>query len=42
VLTEKIIGIDEAKKPSAPASRRVTGRRGRKRATASTRSKKRV
>src|SRR5213082_587789 len=42
VVREKIIGIDEAKTPSAPAARRVTGRRGRKRATAAARSKKRA
>jgi len=43
VLREKIIGIAEANAPAKkPAARRVTGRRGRKRATAATRSKKRA
>ncbi len=42
VLQEKIIGIEEAKAPERPKARRVTGRRGRKRATAAARSKKRA
>jgi large subunit ribosomal protein L29 len=43
VLREKIIGIAEAKSPAmVPAARRVTGRRGRKRATSVSRSKKRA
>ena len=41
VLRAKVIGIDEAATPSVPAARRVTGRRGRKRATAAARPKKR-
>jgi large subunit ribosomal protein L29 len=42
VLREKIIGIAEAKGPAMTPARRVTGRRGRKRATAVSRSKKRA
>jgi large subunit ribosomal protein L29 len=43
ILGEKIIGIAEANAPAKkPAARRVTGRRGRKRATAASRSKKRA
>jgi large subunit ribosomal protein L29 len=43
ILKEKIIGIAEAKAPAKqPAARRVTGRRGRKSATAVSRSKKRA
>ena len=43
ILQEKIIGIAEANAPAKkPAARRVTGRRGRKRATAASRSKKRA
>jgi len=39
VLREKIIGIAEAKEPTRVKARRVTGRRGRKGATASNRAK---
>ena len=43
ILREKIIGIAEANAPAKkPAARRVTGRRGRKRATVASRSKKRA
>ena len=43
ILREKIIGIAEANAPAKkPAARRVTGRRGRKRATSASRSKKRA
>ena len=43
ILREKIIGIVEANAPvKKQAARRVTGRRGRKRATAVHRSKKRA
>src|SRR3982750_1904180 len=43
ILREKIIGIAEANAPAKkPVARRVTGRRGRKRATAVSRSKKRA
>ena len=40
VLREKIIGIAEANAPTAAKARRVTGRRGRKAATATNRSKR--
>jgi len=40
VLREKIIGIAEANAPTAVKARRVTGRRGRKAATATNRSKR--
>ena len=40
VLREKVIGIAEAKAPTAVKARRVTGRRGRKTATATNRSKR--
>ena len=40
VLREKIIGIAEANAPAAVKARRVTGRRGRKAATATNRSKR--
>jgi large subunit ribosomal protein L29 len=40
VMREKIIGIEEAKAPMAVKARRVTGRRGRKAATATNRSKR--
>ena len=39
VLNEKIIGIAEAKAPARVKARRVTGRRGRKTATATNRAK---
>ena len=39
VLREKIIGIAEAKEPGRVKARRVTGRRGRKAATATNRRK---
>jgi large subunit ribosomal protein L29 len=39
VLNEKIIGIAEAKTPARVKARRVTGRRGRKTATATNRAK---
>jgi large subunit ribosomal protein L29 len=39
VLREKIIGIAEAKEPTRVRARRVTGRRGRKAATATNRAK---
>ncbi len=39
VLREKIIGIAEAKEPTRVQARRVTGRRGRKAATATNRRK---
>jgi large subunit ribosomal protein L29 len=39
VLREKIIGIAEAKEPTRVKARRVTGRRGRKAATATNRRK---
>ncbi len=42
VLREKIIGIEEARTPAKPKARRVTGRRGRKRATTAVRAKKRI
>src|SRR5947209_18453735 len=42
VLREKVIGIEAAKAPSAPAARRGTGGRGRKRGTAAAGPKKRV
>ena len=40
VLREKVIGIAEAKAPTAVKATRVTGRRGRKAATATNRSKR--
>ena len=40
VLREKIIGIAEANAPTAVKARRVTGRRDRKAATATNRSKR--
>ena len=40
VLQEKIIGIAEAKTPGQAKARRVTGRRGRKTATATNRAKR--
>ncbi len=40
VLREKVIGIAEAKEPERVKSRRVTGRRGRKAATATNRAKR--
>ena len=40
VLREKVIGIAEANAPTAVKARRVTGRRGRKAATATNRSKR--
>jgi large subunit ribosomal protein L29 len=39
VLREKVIGIAEAKEPTRVKARRVTGRRGRKAATATNRAK---
>jgi large subunit ribosomal protein L29 len=39
VLQEKVIGIAEAKEPTRVKARRVTGRRGRKAATATNRRK---
>jgi large subunit ribosomal protein L29 len=39
VLQEKIIGIAEAKEPTRVKARRVTGRRGRRAATATNRRK---
>jgi large subunit ribosomal protein L29 len=39
VLQEKVIGIAEAKEPTRVKARRVTGRRGRKVATATNRKK---
>ncbi len=39
VLREKVIGIAEAKEPTRVKARRVTGRRGRKSATAINRAK---
>src|SRR3954471_13796033 len=39
VLREKVIGIAEAKTPARVTARRVTGRRGRKTATATNRAK---
>ena len=39
VLQEKVIGIAEAKEPKRVTARRVTGRRGRKAATATNRKK---
>jgi large subunit ribosomal protein L29 len=39
VLQEKVIGIAEAKEPTRVKARRVTGRRGRKAATATNRKK---
>ena len=39
VLREKIIGIAEAKEPTRVKARRVSGRRGRKAATATNRAK---
>jgi large subunit ribosomal protein L29 len=40
VLQEKIIGIAEANEPTRVKARRVTGRRGRKSATATNRAKR--
>jgi large subunit ribosomal protein L29 len=40
VLQEKIIGIAEAKEPTRVKARRVTGRQGRKTATATNRAKR--
>ena len=40
VLREKIIGIAEAQAPKRVKARRVTGRRGRKSATATNRAKR--
>ncbi|MFL5563825.1 MAG: 50S ribosomal protein L29, partial [Gemmatimonadaceae bacterium] len=40
VLQEKVIGIAEAKEPTRVKARRVTGRRGRKAATATNRAKR--
>jgi large subunit ribosomal protein L29 len=40
VLREKVIGIAEAKEPTRVKARRVTGRRGRKAATATNRAKR--
>jgi large subunit ribosomal protein L29 len=40
VLQEKVIGIAEAKEPTRVKARRVTGRRGRKSATAINRAKR--
>jgi large subunit ribosomal protein L29 len=40
VLQEKIIGIAEANEPTRVTARRVTGRRGRKSATATNRAKR--
>jgi large subunit ribosomal protein L29 len=40
VLQEKVIGIAEAKEPTRVKARRVTGRRGRKSATAVNRAKR--
>ncbi|HJQ11101.1 MAG TPA: 50S ribosomal protein L29 [Gemmatimonadaceae bacterium] len=40
VLNEKIIGVAEAKAPATVKARRVTGRRGRKAATATNRAKR--
>jgi len=40
VLQEKIIGIAEANEPARVKARRVTGRRGRKSATATNRAKR--
>ena len=40
VLREKIIGIAEANEPPRVKARRVTGRRGRKTATATNRAKR--
>ncbi|HST08491.1 MAG TPA: 50S ribosomal protein L29 [Gemmatimonadaceae bacterium] len=39
VLQEKVIGIAEAKEPTRVKARRVTGRRGRRAATATNRKK---
>ena len=39
VLREKVIGIAEAREPKRVKARRVTGRRGRKSATATNRAK---
>jgi len=39
VLQEKVIGIAEAKEPTRVKARNVTGRRGRKSATATNRAK---
>jgi large subunit ribosomal protein L29 len=39
ILQEKVIGIAEAKEPTRVKARRVTGRRGRKAATATNRRK---
>ena len=39
VLKEKVIGIAEAKEPTRVKARRVTGRRGRKAASATNRKK---
>ena len=39
VLQEKVIGIAEAKEPTRVTARRVTGRRGRRAATATNRKK---
>ena len=39
ILQEKVIGIAEAKEPTRVKARRVTGRRGRKAATATNRKK---
>jgi large subunit ribosomal protein L29 len=40
ILQEKIIGIAEANEPTRVKARRVTGRRGRKSATATNRAKR--
>jgi large subunit ribosomal protein L29 len=39
VLREKVIGVAEAKEPTRVTARRVTGRRGRRAATATNRKK---